>query len=246
MAQTPAFITFDDVSFMYKGRDGMHSVFDRLNLTIDRHEIVTVFGPSGTGKSTLAHLLAGYITPDSGSIRIDGRVHTKPSKHCIVINQETDIFGWLTVRQNLDLVTPDAKRIEKYIKLVSLDTVANSWASDLSGGMKKRLSFARALCSGASLLVLDESFSSLDYPLRQKLYKELLTIAKKEHKTVIIITHDIDEAIHLSDRIVILSPKTKKVKSVISLSGMKSRSSPSYLMSSEGQFLIKQIRKEIQ
>jgi NitT/TauT family transport system ATP-binding protein len=246
MAKKIELVRAEKVSFSYKDRAQTVSVLKDLSLSLYKDEIVTLFAPSGAGKSTLANLMAGYDRPTKGTLTIGGKIYDKPGLHCIVINQETDIFGWLTVKQNMELVSSDQKKIQKYLKLVSLEKVEDRWGNDLSGGMKKRLSFARALCAGSNFLILDEAFSSLDYTLRHRLYTELTTIAKSEEKTIMIITHDIDEAVHLSDRIIVLSPESKNVKSIIDVAKLRDNITHDFLSSAQGQKLVTRLKKEIE
>lgn len=205
MATREKIVEVKQLSYAYQNGKNRNVVFDDLDLTIYKNEIVAILGPSGSGKSTLASLLAGHIVTQSGGIRIDGTQHAAPGRHCIVIHQAHDIFDWLTVGQNMAIVGSD--RIDYYLQMVGLYEHKDKRGDQLSGGMKKRLSFARALSVNPRFIILDEAFSSLDYQLRYTLYKELLAITHKEKKTLLLITHDIEEAVHLADRIVVFGGK---------------------------------------
>jgi NitT/TauT family transport system ATP-binding protein len=180
-------------------------VFDDFDLRIKENQFVTVFGPSGCGKSTLINLVAGYIPTQKGKIIIKGKVTAAPGVNRIVINQQDDLFYWLTVEQNMKLVTTDNQMIDKYLKLLNLDSCTSLYPRELSGGMKKRLSLARALVADGDFILMDEPFSALDLSLKEKIHIELLKLKQETNKTFLMVTHDVEEAIFLSDRIIILS-----------------------------------------
>ena len=179
-------------------------VFDKLNLEIKDKEFVSLVGRSGCGKTTLVNILAGYLSAETGQILVNNIEVKKPGKNRIVVNQENDLFGWLTVWGNMQLVNRDENNINKYLKLVGLDDTRGYFPANLSGGMKKRLSLARALAVNPDFLILDEPFESLDHHLREELHLELDRIFSLTKKTTLLVTHNIDEAIFLSDRIIVL------------------------------------------
>lgn len=183
------------------------SIFNNFSMSIPDGEVVSLVGPSGCGKTTLVDIIAGYQQPTSGHIVINNKSYKKPNKKRIVVNQNYDLFDWMTVYQNMKLVCKNENEIKKYLALCNLEGFDHHYPNELSGGMKKRLSIARALSVNPTFLIMDEPFSSLDYQLREKLQNELLRIVTTTNKTVLFVTHDIDEAIFLSDRIIILSDK---------------------------------------
>jgi len=163
----------------------------------------------------LVNIIAGYIKPIMGEILVNNQIINYPGKDRIVINQEDDLFGWMTVYENMKLVVKGDEIIEKFLNLTNLLKFKNLYPSELSGGMKKRLSFARALAVDPEFIIMDEPFGSLDYRIKQKLHEELLNIVKASNKTVLLVTHDIEEAIFLSERIIILSKELAEIRQEI-------------------------------
>ena len=175
-----------------------------ISFEIKTGELVSVLGRSGCGKTTLVNILGGYLTPDEGELLVNGETVTKPGKNRIVVNQENDLFSWLTVVDNLKLVTKNSAQIKACLKLVGLEEMSQYFPGHLSGGMKKRLSLARALAVRPDFLILDEPFASLDQPIREELQLQLSKIFTLTRKTTLLVTHDLEEAIFLSDRIIVL------------------------------------------
>lgn len=206
-------IKIKNISFSYNlNKDSKkRPVLKNLNLEIKQGEFVALLGPSGCGKTTLVNILAGYLTPDDGEVMINNVVIKKPGKNRIVVNQENDLFDWMTVYQNMRIVVDDDLIISKFLRLTRLDKFRSDFPHNLSGGMKKRLSLARALSVNPKFLILDEPFSSLDTSTKDDLYLELNKIIIQTKKTIFFVTHDIDEAIFLADRIFILSKKPASI-----------------------------------
>ena len=190
-------------------------IFNNFNIKINKGAISAMVGPSGCGKTTLVNIIAGYIKPIMGEILVNNQIINYPGKDRIVINQEDDLFGWMTVYENMKLVIKGDEIIEKFLNLTNLLKFKNLYPSELSGGMKKRLSFARALAVDPEFIIMDEPFGSLDYRIKQKLHEELLNIVKASNKTVLLVTHDIEEAIFLSERIIILSKELAEIRQEI-------------------------------
>lgn len=211
-------ITVKNISHFYKNNDHNQSkdfVLNNVNFQIKNKQIISLLGKSGSGKTTLANILAGYIKPSDGIVKINQKIQTQVGKNRILVNQENDLFNWMTISQNIEIFTKDNKLINKYLKLVDLDKYRNQYPDCLSGGMKKKLSIARALSVNPKFLILDEPFSSIDYHTKQLLYLELEKIFTRIGSTVLLITHDIEEAIFLSDRILILDGKPASIKDEI-------------------------------
>ena len=198
-----------NISFGYKKNDKL--ILDQLSLKINSGEIVSLIGPTGVGKTTLINIIAGYLRPDGGEILIKGKQANKPGRNRIVINQENDLFPWLNVYDQLSFVSKGTGKIEELLRLVGLNDCRNKYPHELSGGMKKRLSFVRALALDADFIIMDEPFASQDVKMRAKLYEDLLQIAKRDKKTIFLVTHDLEEAVLLSDRILVLGGQPAKI-----------------------------------
>lgn len=206
-------IKIKNVSFSYRLNKSSKKrpIFKNLNFEIKHGEFVVLLGPSGCGKTTIVNILAGYLIPDEGKVIIDGAVVNKPSKNRIIVNQENDLFDWMTVYQNMKIVNSKSLVITRMLKLAGLAKYKDDFPHSLSGGMKKRLSVARALSVNPKFLILDEPFSSLDTQTKDDLYLELNKIVRQTKKTIFFVTHDIDEALFLADRILILSKKPSAI-----------------------------------
>jgi ABC-type nitrate/sulfonate/bicarbonate transport system ATPase subunit len=205
-------------------RDGESlPVLEDINLDVDDGEFVCLVGPSGCGKSTLLNAMAGFLSPTSGSVRIDGEVVTGPDPRRILVFQDRGVFPWLTVEGNIGFGLSKLSRAERtqriahYVKTVRLEGFENSYPSDLSGGMKQRLQVARALAVNPDILFLDEPFGALDSITRVIMRGELLRIWQTERRTIFFVTHDIDEAVQLADRVVVLSSRPAQIKDVLTI-----------------------------
>ena len=197
---------------------GRLAVIEDVSLTVGTGEFVAIVGPSGCGKSTLLNLLAGFIHPDVGSVIIDGEPRTKPDPKGILISQQGSVFPWLTVRENLTFglnghAPSDHSRIaDHYAGIVGLQGFEDSYPHELSGGMLKRTELARALVVKPETLYMDEPFSALDALMSLRVRNELLRILRTERHTVVLVTHDVEEAIHLADRIHVLSARPTRIQ----------------------------------
>lgn len=205
-------------------RDGKStSVLRDINLEVRQGEFVCVLGPSGCGKSTLLSAMAGFLAPTAGKISIDGELITGPDPRRIFVFQERGVFPWLTVEGNIAFGlfklsrAARAERIEHYVKLVGLKGFEKAYPSELSGGMKQRLEVARALAVNPDLLLMDEPFGALDSITRLIMRRELLRIWEAERNTVIFVTHDIDEAVQLADRVAVMSDRPATIQQIVSI-----------------------------
>ncbi|KQZ44075.1 ABC transporter ATP-binding protein [Duganella sp. Root1480D1] len=193
-------------------------VVDGVDFSVAEGEFVAIVGPSGCGKSTLMKIVAGFEHPDAGSVVIDGKPMTRPSPKGIVISQHGSVFPWLTVQQNLmfglngDKHGDKAALADHYAEMVGLKGFENAYPHELSGGMLKRAEIARALVVKPEILYMDEPFSALDALMNLKMRNELLRVLSEERHTVLLITHDVEEAIYLADRILVLSPRPTRIQ----------------------------------
>ncbi|HEX4243728.1 MAG TPA: ABC transporter ATP-binding protein [Steroidobacteraceae bacterium] len=194
------------------------AVVEDVSLSVQDGEFVAVVGPSGCGKTTLMNMIAGFVHPDAGRILIDGRPRYEPSAQGILISQQGSIFPWLTVRQNLmfglsDRPARDKEQVaDHYAAVVGLKGFEGSYPHELSGGMLKRVELARALAVKPEILYMDEPFSALDALTNLRMRNELKRVLAEERHTVMLITHDVEEAIHLADRVLVLSPRPTRIQ----------------------------------
>ena len=216
-------VKIDHVEKIYQGRAGNVTALNGVDLDIRENEFVSVVGPSGCGKSTLLNIIAGLEEPTSGKVYVKGKEVVGPGKERGVIFQQYALFPWLTVKKNVKfglklqgIKEPELSEIaEKYIRLVGLEEFSESYPKELSGGMKQRVAIARAYAVNPEILLMDEPFGALDAQTRTQLQTELLNTWEQERKTCFFITHDVEEAIILSQRVVIMSARPGRVKEVI-------------------------------
>jgi ABC-type nitrate/sulfonate/bicarbonate transport system ATPase subunit len=193
-------------------------VVNDISLAVESGQFLAIIGPSGCGKSTLMKILVGFERPDIGVVTIDGRPHDRPDLNGIMISQHGSVFPWMSIRQNLMFGLSggdDARNAEladHYADLVGLKGFENAYPHELSGGMLKRVEIARALAVKPDILYMDEPFSALDALTNLRMRKELLRILEEERHTVVLITHDVEEAIHLADRIIVLSQRPTSIQ----------------------------------
>jgi NitT/TauT family transport system ATP-binding protein len=219
-------------------RDGQTTpVLNGINLDVGTGEFVCIVGPSGCGKSTLLSLMAGFLSPTSGEVTIDGQVVSGPDPRRMFVFQERGVFPWLTVEGNIGFGLFKLGRAEReariahYVKMVGLGGFEKAYPAELSGGMKQRLEVARALAVNPDMLLMDEPFGALDSITRLIMRGELLRIWDAERNTVIFVTHDIDEAVQLADRVAVMSDRPATIQQVIDIDIPHPRdiSAPRYL-----------------
>jgi ABC-type nitrate/sulfonate/bicarbonate transport system ATPase subunit len=214
----PTKISVAGVSKSFATEQGTLQVLDKVSFEVGDGETVAIVGPSGCGKSTLMNIIAGFHRPDSGAVRVDGLEQFRPSSRGILISQNGSVFPWLTVQQNLmfGLVgreDDEKKRLaDHYAEMVGLKGFEARYPHELSGGMLKRAELARALVVKPEILYMDEPFSALDALMHLRMRTELLRILGQERHTVLLITHDVEEAIHVADRVLVLSPRPSTIK----------------------------------
>jgi len=200
---------------------GALPVIERVSFDVRDGEFVAIVGPSGCGKSTLLNILAGFERPDRGTIKIDGAEHTGPSPKGILISQHGSVFPWLTVQENLMFGLSGSSRSEqraladRYTAMVGLKGFEAAYPHELSGGMLKRVELARAFVVKPEILYMDEPFSALDALMSLRMQTELRRILEEERHTVLLITHDVEEAIYLADRILVLSSRPTTIQTTL-------------------------------
>jgi ABC-type nitrate/sulfonate/bicarbonate transport system ATPase subunit len=210
-------------SFPRQGNGGMLRVLNEVNITLEERTFTCLVGPSGCGKSTLLRIIDGLMAPDTGEVRIGGEVVTAPSLDRGFVFQHFNLLPWRTVLGNVEfgLENLGVKKGERrpkateILKLVDLEGFESYYPGQLSGGMQQRVGLARALAVDPSLLLMDEPFGSVDDQTRMLLQEELLNIWERDQKTVVFVTHDIEEALYLGDHVVVMRARPSKVSRVI-------------------------------
>ena len=218
---------FDHVSMEFASRQGALRVVDDVSYAIDDGDFVAIIGPSGCGKTTMMNMVAGFTQPTRGRVMLDGKPIAGPGPDRGVIFQEYGVFPWLTVRQNIAFgLTLAANRADaaerddicaRYMKLMGLTDFADAWPKMLSGGMRQRLALARAYAVRPQFLLMDEPFGALDAQTRTAMQDLLLDVLATEGKTVMLITHSVEEAIYLASRIVVMSARPTRIREEIAV-----------------------------
>lgn len=220
----PAQIIVDNVSHMYRPPRGREVLaLDQVSLEVRNREFVALLGPSGCGKSTLLYLIGGFLPVETGTIRIDGTPVAGPGPDRGIVFQHFALFPWKTVRGNIlyglerQGMPKDEreKRAMDFIELVGLAGFEDSYPSQLSGGMKQRTAIARTLAFDPKILLMDEPFGALDAQTRGLMQAELLRIWQRTPKTVIFVTHDVQEAVYLADRVAVMSARPGRIKTIV-------------------------------
>lgn len=212
-------INIQNLSKVYKTNNGSFQALENVSLYVKNEEFVSILGPSGCGKSTILRILAGLEEPTSGSVQVSGEEVKGPSAKRGMVFQSYTLFPWLTVRENIEfglklkgMKQKERKEIsDRYLELVGLERFADSYGKELSGGMKQRVAIARSLANNPEVLLMDEPFGALDAQTKQSMQQLLLDIWKKEKTTIVFITHDIDEALFLSQRIYVMEARPGRI-----------------------------------
>ncbi|PAE34838.1 ABC transporter ATP-binding protein [Bacillus sp. 7884-1] len=249
------YLTIDSIekSFINDRKENV-KVLDGIILNVKKGSFVSIVGPSGCGKSTLLYLVAGLDKADSGEIRVDGNLVSKPGPERVVVFQEAGLFPWLTVLENVTyglnlkkMPKEEAKRKAlDVLKMVHLSRYVNSYPHELSGGMKQRVSIARALVMEPDILLMDEPFSALDEQTRMVLHKELLEIWRKTKVTIFFITHNIREAVLLSEEVVVFATRPGRIKEIIPVPTMKDGVTPDSVTLNTEQRILSILQDEIE
>ncbi|MDR3295199.1 MAG: ABC transporter ATP-binding protein [Clostridiales Family XIII bacterium] len=221
-----------DTSYIIK-KNQKFTALSNISFTVSEGEFVTILGPSGCGKSTLLDVIAGLLKPEKGEVRINGKEVGKPSLEVGFVMQSYALFPWRTVRKNIEyglelkkVPKKDRREIaEKYLSLVNLGDFADRYPYELSGGMKQRVAIVRALAYNPNILLMDEPFAAVDAQTREGLQDELLNIWEQTKKTIVFVTHSIEEAVILSDRVIVLTENPGTIKAIKNIELVRPRNS---------------------
>ena len=218
-------IRFDNVSVNFETDRGPLQVVDNVSFEVSEGEFIALVGPSGCGKTTMLNLLAGFVSPSRGEVLLDGRPVTGPGPERGVIFQEYGVFPWLTVAENIAFgLKLHANKVdgekraeicERYLSLMRLTDFRNAYPKTLSGGMRQRVALARAYAVKPQFLLMDEPFGALDAQTRSAMQDLLLEVLGTEGKTVVMITHSVDEALYLASRVVVVSARPARIRKII-------------------------------
>jgi ABC-type nitrate/sulfonate/bicarbonate transport system ATPase subunit len=203
-----------------RGGEPIH-VLENINLEVEPAEFVCLVGPSGCGKSTILNILGGFLKATSGDVIVEGEPVVGPDPRRIFIFQENAVFPWLNVWDNIAFglsrkgTDEQARIVKHYIDMVGLKGFEKAYPRELSGGMRQRVEIARALAANPDIIYMDEPFGALDYLTRLKMRADLVRIWQEERKTIVFVTHDIDEAVQLADRVVVLSKRPARIQAIV-------------------------------
>ncbi len=218
-----AMIEIRGATKIYETSRGTTVSLDHVSLDVEEGEFITLVGPSGCGKSTMLNLIAGLLSPTSGDVVVHGSPVKGPSPDRGVIFQQYALFPWLTAKQNVEFglrlqnlpKEERSRRADHYLELVGLQDFGHALPKELSGGMKQRCAIARAYAVNPSLLLMDEPFGALDALTRVQMQDELLHTWERDRRTIVFITHDVDEAVYLASRVVVMSPRPGRISEII-------------------------------
>ena len=207
---------------VFNSKGNSVTALDNINLEIKEGDFVSIIGGSGCGKSTLLRIIGGLETEYEGKVLVNGEQVHNPSRDKGFIFQDHRLLPWLTVKENIKFSLPDSKEnyddlIRKNLEIVGLSEFENAYPNELSGGMAQRVAIARALANKPKILLLDEPFGALDAITKMKLQEQMLEIWRKEKITMIIVTHDIDEAVYLGSKVIVMTPRPGKIKKIINV-----------------------------
>ena len=223
MKASASAVSIRNVSMSFPGkRPGEQiDVLENISAEVAHGEFVCLVGPSGCGKSTLLNIVAGFLDATSGEVLVDGEPVTGPDARRIFVFQENGVFPWLNVVENIGfglrkLGTTERKRtIARYIDMVGLNGFEDSYPRELSGGMRQRVEIARALAANPDIIYMDEPFGALDFLTRMKMRADLVRIWQSEKKTILFVTHDIEEAVQLADRVLVMTQRPATIQEIV-------------------------------
>jgi len=216
-------IRFASVTREFQSRNGPIGAIDAISLDIADKEFVALCGPSGCGKTTLLRLAAGLDLPTTGEVRVDGQTVRKPGPDRAVVFQQFALFPWQTVRENIAFGLKCAGRgqaecdaaVARYVKIMGLEGREEAYPHQLSGGMQQRVAIARSYVLDPKVLLMDEPFGALDAQTRILMQEELIRLSRANPRTVLFVTHSVEEAVYLADRVVVMSPRPGRIREII-------------------------------
>ncbi len=228
MQQQNERIRFDNVSMQFQTANGALDVVKDMSFSVNQGDFISLVGPSGCGKTTLMNMAAGFVKPTSGVVTLDGKTIDGPGPDRGVMFQEYGVFPWLTVEQNIafglnlkissKLGAAEKKEIvERYLKLMGLSDFRKAFPKTLSGGMRQRLALARTYAVHPEFVLMDEPFGALDAQTRSAMHDLLLEVLYAEGKTVMLITHSVEEAVYLSNKVLVISARPSRIREVIDI-----------------------------
>lgn len=248
------YIEVNDVSVHYDQKGEKFQALNHVTLSIEKGEFICLLGPSGCGKSTLLNSIAGFEDVSEGNITIDGKEVTTPNIQYVTIFQNYGLLPWRTVQKNVELGLETKKvskeeraaTAEKYIDMVGLNGFKSSYPYQLSGGMQQRVAIARALAVNPDVLFMDEPFGALDAITRMKLQEDVRNLSINEKKTIIFVTHDIEEAVYLADKVVIMTPNPGEIKGIVNIrmGSQRDRTSDEFLLARDKIFEMFNMKSE--
>lgn len=212
-------VEIKNLTKVFESKDSTVKALENINLEIEEGNFISIIGGSGCGKSTLLRIIGGLETEYEGEVLVDGKKVEKPSREKGFIFQDHRLLPWLTVKENIRFSLPDNQKkndalIKENLEIVGLAEFENAYPGQLSGGMAQRVAIARALANKPRILLLDEPFGALDAITKMNLQEEMLKIWRREKITMVIVTHDIDEAIYLGSKVVVMTPRPGRIKKI--------------------------------
>lgn len=224
-------LIIDNVSKVFSDKGQQVTALQNTSFTVSQNEFITILGPSGCGKSTILKIIAGLEEPSSGKVLLDGREIKGPGSDRGMVFQSYTLFPWLTVQQNIEFGLDVAGKTKAerqdiachYLEKIGLTGFEKAYPSNLSGGMKQRVAIARALANDPQVLLMDEPFGALDAQTRTVMQELLLTVWEESHKTILFVTHDVDEAIFMGDTIYVMTARPGKIKARLEVPLLRSR-----------------------
>lgn len=247
-----ALITIRNLNKTYVTDDSSTVAIEDFSIDIDKGELISIVGPSGCGKTTLLRMIAGLLDPTSGSITINGKECKGPGPDRGMVFQDYALFPWRSVRKNVEFgmevngmsKEDRRKRADKLLDVVGLEKFADARVHELSGGMKQRVAIARALATHPDVILMDEPFGALDAQTRNLMQEELVRVIQKTNQTVIFITHSVDEAVYLSDRIVVLTKRPAQIKEIVDIPWERPRDRASPEFTALRKKILEELRSE--